>query len=280
MCITFPNCPNQIEPPLFRADETTENLARWSTRWNDSLTGWHKLRPHHFLEKYGHEIIPNFADPSPSTDNNTCDNDTTTVGKQARVFIPLCGKTVDLAFMAEHRGVSEVVGIDGVRKALDEFSTENPGLEIGEEYSTHRAVERLSGKGIALLRGDLFDLEDDGMTGGKFDSVFDRASLVAVRPELREQYADTMGKLLKPGGTILLVTFDRREGSDEGKKAGPPYSVDENEVRHLYENLDWVASVTKLDELDEFESDKSRIPYWKEKGLDLVFELCLLIKAK
>lgn len=190
-----------------------------------------------------------------------------------------------MAFLAEHRGVSEVVGIDGIRKALDEFSTENPNLQIEEEQSTthhqqqQRAVEKLSGNGIALLRGDLFDLDDD-MTDGKFDCIFDRASLVAIRPELRERYVETMGKLMKPGGTILLVTFDRRDGTDDAMKAGPPYSVDEREVRRLYEGLDWVASVTKLEELDEFENDKSRVPHWKEQGLNLLFELCLLIKVK
>jgi len=262
------------------ADETTDNLSTWSKRWKESKTGWHKLQPHHFLEKYGHEIIPNFATPPSTIDAACTDSDHATAGKQVRVFVPLCGKTVDMAFMAEHRGVREVVGIDGIRKALDEFSTENPNLQI-EEQSTHhhRAVEKLSGNGIALLRGDLFDLDDD-MTGGKFDCIFDRASLVAIQPELRERYVETMGKLMKPGGTILLVTLDRRDGTDDAKKAGPPYSVDEREVRRLYEGLDWVTSVTKLDEFDELENDKSRIPHWKEQGINLLFELCLLIKVK
>jgi len=34
-----------------------------------------------------------------------------------RIFVPLCGKTVDVAYLAKLDGV-EVVGVEGVAKAL------------------------------------------------------------------------------------------------------------------------------------------------------------------
>lgn len=37
--------------------------------------------------------------------------------------------------------------------------------------------------------------------------IWDRAALVAIRPEDREEYAATCDSLLKPGGRILLLTL-------------------------------------------------------------------------
>ena len=182
-----------------------------------------------------------------------------------------------MAFLAKHESVGEVVGIDGIRKALTEFADENPDLEL-KEADTIKAVEKLTGKGITLLRGDMFDLDDD-MTGGKFDVVFDRASIVAIRPELREKYVSVIGKLLKPGGTILLVTIDRRAGTEEGVSAGPPFSVNEDEVRRLYGNQAWVKSIVKLDENNEFKDEESK-SRWTMQGVTSLFEPCFLITAK
>ena len=59
----------------------------------------------------------------------------------------------------------------------------------------------------------------------------DRAALVAINPEDREEYSATQVKLLKSGGHILLSTLSY----DQSKMDGPPHSVDEATVRSLYE---------------------------------------------
>lgn len=236
--------------------------------------------------KYGGQIIPSFivADNEDSNSNN--DGDTTCQSpdgaKDFRVFVPLCGKTVDMAFLADQKSVTQVVGIDGIRKALLEFANDNPSLEIveaGDESADNKdVVERLTGKGIELLRGDLFEL-DEKVTNGKFEMILDRASIVAIQPPLREKYVEIMGKLIQPGGSILLSTVDRRSGKEEARKAGPPFSVDEEEVRRLYENLDWVEEVKLMDEYDEFQ-DEGMKQRFGSQGLDSVFELCFIITAK
>ncbi len=143
-------------------------------QWYESQIGWHVQENHPFLIKYGDRIIPNFE--------RSC-NASQEIA--TRIFVPLCGKTVDMAFLASHPGVQEVVGIDGVRKALLEFSRENTNLKL-REVDPVGPVERFLGEKITLLRGDYFDL-DNGVTQGRFDAVFDRASMVAIRPELREK---------------------------------------------------------------------------------------------
>ena len=51
----------------------------------------------------------------------------------SRVFVPLCGKSVDLAYLSSHPKVSHVVGIDIVRTAAEEFAAEHPELLLEEE---------------------------------------------------------------------------------------------------------------------------------------------------
>jgi Thiopurine S-methyltransferase (TPMT) len=53
-----------------------------------------------------------------------------------------------------------------------------------------------------VAKGDFFGLDADA-TGGQVDSIWDRASMVAIDPVLRGAYVNVMKKLLKPGGTIL-----------------------------------------------------------------------------
>ena len=151
-------------------------------------------------------------------------------------------------------------------------------MEISKGDS-NGSVETYDGNKVTLLRGDFFDVTESE-TNGRFHIIYDRASMVAIRPELRAQYVETIGRLIQPGGSILFITVDRREGSDQAKMAGPPFSINESTVRTLYESTSWVESVTKLDELDEFQNDPDSIKRWQSQGLTSLYELCFLIKAK
>jgi thiopurine S-methyltransferase len=154
-----------------------------------------------------------------------------------------------MAFLSKREGVAEVVGVDGVRKALEEFGAENPDLKIKPASSQNGKHERLEGTKITLLKGDFFDLDEEA-TNGRFEAIIDRASLVAIQPNLREDYVEVMSKLIQPGGKILLIVIERRSGT-EADKDGPPFSVPEAEVRRLYEGQDWVDSVTLIDDSGE-----------------------------
>jgi thiopurine S-methyltransferase len=185
--------------------------------------------------------------------------------KPYRVFVPLCGKTVDMAYFATQPFVQEVVGVDGIQKALDAFALEHPELAIqpksadAADPESVSAYRRMTGNKITLLQGDFFGL-DETVTGGRFDAIFDRASLVAIEPALRVDYATVMSKLVAPGGRILLVTIERISGTEQDL-SGPPYSVTEAEVRRLYEGQAWVESVTFLerDENDVRNQDRAMV---------------------
>jgi thiopurine S-methyltransferase len=187
-----------------------------------------------------------------------------TPGGAVRVFFPLCGKSVDMAVLARHPSVSQVVGVDGIRAALDDFSAEHPDLAIRDEEPALQPqqpdkakYDRLIGDNIMLLKGDFFEV-DENAVDGRFDAVFDRGSLVAIEPSLRRDYVNVMRGLVKPGGKMLLVVVERTSGTEEDLTAGPPFSVPEAEVRSLYESQDWVQSVTLLESDGEKERNADR----------------------
>ncbi len=76
---------------------------------------------------------------------------------------------------------------------------------------------------------------------------------------------------------MLLVTLDRR-GTEEAMKRGPLFSLPEATIRELFEGLEWVESVTILEQTDQLEikpEDKEHYP-----DLDQLLEVVYLIQAK
>jgi thiopurine S-methyltransferase len=204
---------------------------------------------HEALKQHGEKLIPGLF----SDDDEEC------INNPVRVFFPLCGKSLDMAFLTKEEAVKEVWGVDGIRKALTEFAKEQPELEIMTDgQRVGGGYEQLRGKNITLLRGDFFNL-DESVTDGRFEAIFDRASLVAIDPTLREHYVSVQRKLIEPQGKILLITVERTTGT-EADLTGPPFSVPEQEVRRLYEEQDWVESVKVLGE--EVESQERRSKYY------------------
>lgn len=194
-------------------------------------------------------------------------------GTGNRVFVPLCGKAVDMAYLVTK--AKEVIGVEAIQIALEDFSTEHPNLNI-KMTDTKDGYVRFEGDQIVLLKGDFFSLDEE-KTGGKMDAIWDRASMVAIPVEMREEYVQVMGKLISPGGRILLVTLERR-GEEDAMKNGPPFSLPEDIVRGLYENQDWVESMIMIQQTDHFEKhpeDRERFA-----GLTQLMETVFLIQAK
>lgn len=230
-------------------------------QWQDNRIAFHLEDVNPILEKYVHELLG-----VPAGTKEIASND--------RVFVPLCGKAVDMAYLAPK--TKEVVGVEGIRTALEEFAKEQPHLEVVDK-GTQGGFERFVGKQIVLLKGDYFALTEAD-TGGRFEAIFDRASMVAVDPSTRQAYVDTIGRLIAPKGRVLLVVLERRTTNEEAAKKGPPFSIPEQTLREYYEPLDWVESVTMLEEKDIFQGkpeDRERYT-----DVDQMMQTVYLIRAK
>lgn len=158
----------------------------------------------------------------------------------AEVFVPLCGKSRDMLWLRAqgHR----VLGVELSPLAVEDFFLEN---ELKPQVRSHGAFDSWSCDGITLLCGDFFDLEPADLKG--VAAVYDRASLVALPPEMRARYAGHLHHILPAVAPMLLVTMDYPQAEMEG----PPFAVTEQEVRGFYAGRYAVERLFALDILPE-----------------------------
>ncbi len=166
-----------------------------------------------------------------------------------RVFVPLCGKSIDMVWIAQQGQL--VIGVELSPIACEAFFTENNLAFDLKQYGNFKIY---AGDRITLFCGDIFDLTPELI--GKIDAVFDRAALVALPSQLQKSYAEHITKILDSNAKMLLATLCY----DQEKMSGPPFSVDENEIYQLYGAH---FKITKL--LDEAIAQIS--PHHKAKGL-------------
>ncbi len=191
----------------------------WQQRWRDGRIGFHQERVTPLLERHW---------------------DTVALPLGSLVFVPLAGKSLDMLWLAA-RG-HRVLGVELSQLAVEQFFAEN-SLQPTIRESRH-GVHYATGE-IELICGDAFALDAGALAG--CTGVFDRAALIALPPQLRERYASELYVHLPSGCRGLLITLEY----PQHEKAGPPFSVDENEVRALYAG-DWnVALLERRDIIAE-----------------------------
>jgi thiopurine S-methyltransferase len=222
--------------------EKRAHISPWAKRWSDGTTAWHRQETNSaLLQFWDSHVMQPLKDASSS--------------KPVNVFVPLCGKSVDMKYFASLPNVGTVLGIDAVPMALEEFAKENPDLGISQQTQRFPELESWKGDKITLLCGDFFKFDARWTTALGSPPLFcnacwDRGSLVAIDPSLREDYVRVLQSVMSPGGIILLSTFVRGWGAQkttaDGKPAGPPYDLDEDEVQRLFSG-DWVESITCID---------------------------------
>ena len=211
----------------------------WHNRWENNLTGFHldEVNPH-LKENWSVLNLP----------------------AGSRIFVPLCGKSLDLIWLAEQG--HQVVGIELSPLAVDAFFSEN---NLIVERSQVGGLEYWQSEKISLFCGDFFDLTAEIL--GQVDAVYDRASLIALPPTMRQDYAVKMAELAQ-SAPKLLVTLEY----DQSKMDGPPFSVSEDEVRALYQAKYQVKQLTAQDVLGDNEK-------FRAKGLNYMNECIYQLDA-
>jgi thiopurine S-methyltransferase len=144
------------------------------------------------------------------------------VSKPARVFLPLCGKTLDIDWLLG-KGF-RVVGAELSPIAVASLFER---LGLAPDIERMGDLELWSAPGLDVFLGDFFALT--AVVLGSVDAVYDRAALIALPPDMRSRYAAHMDALTQ-GARQLLITMDY----DQSRLPGPPFSVSDEEVRRLY----------------------------------------------
>lgn len=184
----------------------------------------------------------------------------------SRVFVPLCGKTRDMLWL-RNRG-HPVLGVEVSPLAVAAFFNENG---IAPCIDTIGAFRRYAGDGITLYCGDFFalssaDLHDIG-------AVYDRASLIALPPAMRIDYARHLMGILPADTPLLLVTLEY----PEEEMAGPPFAVHETEVNSLYADRYRVTLLGRQDLLGGPGQEGER---WRSRGLTHMVEAAYLLRPR
>ncbi|MCG7602002.1 thiopurine S-methyltransferase [Halomonas sp. McH1-25] len=173
----------------------------WLQRWREGRIGFHRSETHPALIKYW---------------------ETLAVPVGAKVLVPLCGKSLDMRWLASQG--HPVLGIELAPEAIEQFLAEGEGDVSRYRQGYFRVYRQAS---VELWCGDFFHVHVE--QAKEFQAFYDRAALIALPPATRQRYALHLAQLLPPGARGLLVTLTHPGGPD----AGPPFSVDEEEVRRL-----------------------------------------------
>ncbi len=104
------------------------------------------------------------------------------------------------------------------------------------------ARARHPGSAVDYRVADLLALPDDLV--GAFDLVVEVFTLQALPRAVRPEAVAAVRSLLAPGGTLLAVQFVRERGVDPG--VGPPWLLDEDEVRSLASGTVALASLERV----------------------------------
>lgn len=188
----------------------------WHQRWHDNQIGFHQDAPTPLLLKHWSALdLP----------------------AGSRVFVPLAGKSHDMAWLAAqgHR----VLGVELSQQAVEAFFAEHD-LQPQRHDSPYGA--HYTAAGIELICGDAFALDNAALAD--CTAVFDRAALIALPPSIRQRYVGELHARLPPGCRALLITLEY----PQAEKAGPPFSVLEDEVRALYVR-DWDVTTLERDDI-------------------------------
>jgi thiopurine S-methyltransferase len=167
----------------------------------------------------------------------------------ARVFVPLCGKSLDMLWLAQHG--HHVVGAELSDLAVDDFFAER-GLVAS--VRNHEGFTIKSSGPYEIWCGDYFDLPQSAVAdvGG----VYDRAALIALPSDMQRSYVEKLKSLLPAKAPILLITVDY----DQREMSGPPFATPKRIVDGLFADRYDCEQLMAKDVLEGH-------PHFKQRGL-------------
>lgn len=137
--------------------------------------------------------------------------------KSISILIPGCGNSYEAEYLLQ-QGFTNITLID-----ISPILTKR----LEEKFNTFQK------KQLTIINGNFFDLK------GQFDLIIEQTFFCALDPSLRQAYADKMFELLKPGGKLAGVLFNK---SFEG---GPPFGGSQSEYEQIFGEK---FSIVKMEE--------------------------------
>jgi len=191
----------------------------WLQKWKDNNIAFHKSEANPLLVKHFSQL---------------------SIAKGGRVFLPLCGKTLDIAWLLS-KGY-RVAGAELSEIAIGQLFA---NLGIQPKISSVGKLQHYSAENIDIFVGNLFDLSES--TLGPVNAIYDRAALVALPKEVRDRYTAHLTQITHKAPQ-LIICYEY----DQTLMSGPPFSITEQEIRQHYKDsysLDLIESRSMPDGL-------------------------------
>ena len=173
----------------------------WQERWEKNEIAFHMKEVNPMLLKY----FPKLS-----------------LKKQKRIFIPLCGKTLDIKWLLKQN--YKVVGVECNEDAVIDLFNE---LNVKANISHLANFILYTYKDIEIFVGNFFNLSQKLLE--KVDFIYDRAALVALPKNMREKYILHLLNITNKVSQ-LLITYQY----EQNIMKGPPFSVKEKEIKEYY----------------------------------------------
>ena len=173
----------------------------WLQKWEKNDIAFHESEANPTLVKYFKKL---------------------SLAKTSRVFLPLCGKSRDIAWLLSNG--YRVAGAE-----LSKLAIKQMFLELGLEpkISEIGKVSHYHAKNIDIFVGDIFHLSRKML--GPVDAIYDRAALVALPKKMRKQYTAHLTEITDTAPQLLL-SYEY----DQNLQEGPPFSVSQVEIHQHY----------------------------------------------
>jgi thiopurine S-methyltransferase len=213
----------------------------WQERWRIAQTGFHQSSVDRKLQAFW---------------------PTLNLAANAGVFVPLCGKSLDLEWLRD-RGCA-VAGVELSAIAVEAFFMERG---IPARRRVVGGFDLYEAGSLRLFRGDFFALGPALL--GSVAAVYDRAALISWIPEMRALYVQHILALTKRGTQTLLIVVE----FPQEQMAGPPFPVTEKDIDRLYGSHHAIEQLSRQDILDIE-------PRLRARGLTELREVCYRLTRK
>jgi thiopurine S-methyltransferase len=176
----------------------------WHQRWQENQIGFHLPEANPFLVKHLTALH---------------------LKQGARIFLPLCGKTLDIAWLLSQG--YKVAGAELSEIAIEALFMQ---LQLKPVIQQIGEITLYSAPNIDIFVGDIFNVSAAML--GNVDAIYDRAALVALPDQIRQQYSAHLMTLTNHAPQ-LLICFEY----DQTVHAGPPFSICTREVLQHYQDV-------------------------------------------
>lgn len=213
----------------------------WQERWQRGEIGFHQPHIHAQLQ----QLWPGLELP-----------------KGSKVFVPLCGKTRDMTWLAEQGHA--VIGAELSELAVRDFFSES---RLSPTVTRSGPFQIFEAGPYKLYQGDFFALIDDALQ--EAIACYDRAAMIALPREMRSPYAEKLASVLPAEAVIFAISIEY----PEGELKGPPFSVTRDEVHALYDKLFEIEILEARDGLAASDNLKKR-------GVTRLEEIAYLLRRR